>query len=231
MTLKHDSCPAIEMIGLSVFRRYLPVLSDIDLTVQQGEILAIMGSNGAGKSTLLECASGTTCSNSVQLRWFGNSNRRSPMLRQQIGFMGHECGLYSDLTSLENLIFASRMYRVKRPEDWAMKYLTSSRLEWFAHSKVRKLSRGVRRRLAIARALVHEPALILLDEPFESLDADGHAWLEGLFREWRDKGRTVCFVSHDVGQSRCLADRILWLNCGRIEALEATETAATRRSA
>ena len=91
----------------------------------------------------------------------------------------------------------------------------------------------MRRRLAIARALIHEPLLVLLDEPFASLDANGSQWLELLFQKWRASERTVCFASHDVEQSRRLADRVVWLIAGRIAANERpmSVTAYPRKSA
>jgi ABC-2 type transport system ATP-binding protein len=123
------------------------------------------------------------------------------------------------------------MHGVARPGDRAMKSLEAAGLAWTAHRRVGTLSQGLRRRLAIVRAQMHEPRLVLLDEPFASLDTKAQQWLEWLFREWRSRGRSVCFASHDVCQSRLLADRIVWLDCGRIAASEAPDSASMRRSA
>jgi ABC-type multidrug transport system ATPase subunit len=226
-----DRCPAIETTGLTVFRRHLPVLDDIRLVVRQGEIVAIMGPNGAGKSTLLKCLAGAMRFNRGDVRWFGSSEIRSPILRQRVGFLGHECSLYSELTVLENLIFAGRMHSIDRPGDRAIRSLEAAGLGWTAQRRVGALSQGLRRRVAIIRALVHEPRLILLDEPFASLDIKGRQWLEGLFREWRNGGQTVCFACHDVPQSRLLGHRIVWLDCGRVAGLETSDSASARRSA
>jgi heme ABC exporter ATP-binding subunit CcmA len=233
MDLERGDRPAVDMIGLTVFRRHLPVLYDINLVIQHGETLAIMGPNGAGKSTLLKCLGGFMRLNRGEIRWSGDSNARSPEVRRQIGYVGHECMSYGELTALENVTFAGRMHGVDRPRDHAMKLLNDSGLGCAAHRRAGDLSQGMRRRLAIARALVHNPVLILLDEPFSSIDTEGQRWLDGLFRQWRDKGRTVCFACHDVCQSRRLADRILWLDCGRVAAIEPSESdsATARRSA
>ena len=93
-------------------------------------------------------------------------------------------------------------------------------LELQAHRPAGQLSQGMRQRLSIVRALVHEPRLIVLDEPSSSLDAAGRQWLERLFQRWRHAGRTVCFVSHDAAQSRSLADRVVHLDAGKIVAIE-----------
>jgi ABC-type multidrug transport system ATPase subunit len=231
MAHDEDCIPVVEFIGLTVFRSRLPVLCDISLQVHKHETLAIMGPNGAGKSTLLKCLSGSAGFNCRKARWFGNPDGRSQVLHRQIGFVGHECNLYGELTALENLVFAGRMHGVERPGDRAMELLAASGLDWTAHRPTKHLSQGMRRRLAIARALVHEPALLLLDEPFASLDVNGQQWLERILRDYRSEKRTVCFTCHDIGVSSRLADRIVWLNRGHIAAIEPAASAASRRSA
>lgn len=228
-----DDCPAVAMMGLTVFRRRLPVLCDIDLAIEHGETVAIMGPNGAGKSTLLKCLSGVLRLNTGEIRWSGSANVRSPLVRRQIGYVGHDCRSYSELTALENVTFAGRMYGVEGARARAAKLLKDSGLEGAIHRPAGNLSQGMRRRLAIACALIHEPALILLDEPFTSLDSEGQRWLKGLFRRWREEGRTVCFACHDVCQSFHLSDRIVWLDNGRVSAIERrdSDSTAARRSA
>jgi ABC-type nitrate/sulfonate/bicarbonate transport system ATPase subunit len=128
---------------------------------------------------------------------------------------------------LENLTFAGRMSGVTRPCEQAKQILASAGLKPIADRPVRQLSQGVRQRLAIARAVIHQPRLILLDEPFASLDAQGRRWLEQRFNQWRHAGRTVCFAGHDALQSRGLADRIVSLEAGRIITIEPTVRLAT----
>ena len=222
-----DDCPAVEIIGLTVFRRHLPVLRNINLVVEHGETLAIMGPNGAGKSTLLKCLGGFMRLNVGEIRWSGSANYASPEVRRQLGYVGHEFRSYSELTALENVTFAGRMYGLKSARDRATKLLRDSGLDEFVQRPAGNLSQGMRRRLAIACALVHDPVLILLDEPFASLDTEGQRWLKGLFRQWRTEGRTVCFACHEVCQSRVLADRILWLDGGRVAAIERCDSNST----
>jgi heme exporter protein A len=222
-----DRRRAVEAIGLAVVRGRIPVLHDIDLAIQEGETLAIMGPNGAGKSTLLKCLAGIVRPDCGDARWFGNSIAKSAEARREIGYVGHETGLYRELTALENMIFAGRMHGVDAPGQRSRQLLLESGLEWTAHRFVGRLSQGIGRRLAIARTLIHEPRFILLDEPFASLDADGRQWLERLFQQWRSENRVVCFTSHDIHQSRVLADRIVRLHCGRVAGHETSNSNPT----
>jgi ABC-type multidrug transport system ATPase subunit len=157
---------------------------------------------------------------------------QSTEARRNIGFAGHETGLYRELTASENLAFAGRMQGLAAPGQRAEQLLRESGLAWAAQCAVRQLSQGICRRLAIARALIHEPSIILLDEPFASLDAESRRWLERLFQQWRSERRVVCFASHDLHQSRMLADGIVWLQSGRLSTHETSDSRPIgRRSA
>jgi ABC-type multidrug transport system ATPase subunit len=213
-------CAAVEAHKLTIVRGRMPVLDRIDLTVQQGEKVAFMGPNGAGKSTLLKCLAGAVRPSGGHICWLGRPQVRCAQARQYIGFVGHECGLYRELTVLENLVFAARMQGVKLPHQRAMLLLVEGGLEWAAEVAVAKLSQGICRRLAILRALVNKPTFILLDEPYVNLDENGRHWLDQRFGQWRREEQTVCLASHDVSQSRAIADRIVWLECGRVRAQE-----------
>jgi ABC-type nitrate/sulfonate/bicarbonate transport system ATPase subunit len=111
---------------------------------------------------------------------------------------------------------------IARPLEHVKNLLASAGLEAIAGRPVRQLSQGVRQRLAIARGLLHGPQLVLLDEPFASLDAQGSRWLERLFDRWRRAGQTVCFATHDARRSRGLSDRVISLDAGRIAEIEST---------
>jgi heme ABC exporter ATP-binding subunit CcmA len=211
---------AVEIVEFTVRLDRVTVLGGINLRLLIGETLALMGPNGAGKSTLLKCLAGAIRPNGGQIRWFGGLATRSPVVRRRIGFIGHEFGLYRELTAAENLIFAGRMYGVERPAERADELLVNAGLEWAANRAVGKLSQGTCRRIAIARALMHDPQLILLDEPFASLDEGGTVWLEQLFDQWRHEARTVCFASHDARQNRELAHRTIRLQRGLVAECE-----------
>ncbi len=214
---------AVDVIGMTVMRDRVPVLRDIHLSVTPGETVTFMGPNGAGKSTLLRCFAGVVRPVHGEIHWFGNFKSRSLATRRRIGFAAHDPGLYSELTALENLVFTCRMYGVPEPGKHATELLTDAGLEAAANQMVGQLSQGMRQRLAITRAIVHRPDLILLDEPFASLDAQGRDWLERLFQQWRAAGRTLCFASHDIRENHGLADRIVSLDGGCIVAIEPTK--------
>lgn len=226
-TSKLASTCVVEAIDLTVVRNRVAVLCELNLSISVGEMVALRGSNGAGKSTLLKCLAGALRPNSGEVCWFGNSARCSLADRRRLGFAGHESGLYAELTARENLVFAGRMYGVARTHQRAKELLAVAGLEPFADRLVGRLSQGLRQRLAIARAVVHEPQLILLDEPFASLDARGRDWLERLFHDWRRAGRAVCFASHDSRDSQNLADRFVLLDEGRFVGDEPTHCPST----
>jgi heme exporter protein A len=206
----------VEITDLTVYRNRIPVVNGVSLAVRSGELVAVAGANGAGKSTLLKCLAGVVRPDRGVVMWFETSSRLTRTARCQIGFAGHDCGLYAELTAFENLVFAARMHGVTHPAARAKEALTAAGLEGMAGRPVRHLSQGMRQRLAIARAVLHEPTLILLDEPFASLDEAGRCWVEQLFRQWRLAARAVCYVSHDAPRNHELADRIIVLDAGRI---------------
>ena len=224
---------AVTVAGLTVVYGRVPVLREVDLTVASGESIALMGPNGAGKSTLLKCFVGVIRPAGGCVRWFGEIAARRNSVCQRIGYVGQEGGLYAELTALENLVFAGRMYGVVDGHDRAFALLQDAGLERHAHRPAGQFSQGMRQRLAIARAQIHEPRLLVLDEPSSALDAAGRDWLERLFDGWRHAGRTICFASHDAAQSYKLADRVIHLDAGRIVACEQGDSPRTtlRRSA
>lgn len=211
---------AVEAIGVTVVYARSPALCDIELAIAEGEIVALMGPNGAGKSTLLKCLIGAVRPAKGRVCWFGSpSLRRSSALRQ-IGFVGPEMGLYAELSAVENLRFAGRMYGVANVKDRVARILADGGLETHAERPVGQLSQGMRQRVAILRAVVHEPRFLALDEPSANLDARGRDWLERLLQQWRSAGRAVCFASHDAAQCRALSNRIVHLDAGRIVPIE-----------
>ncbi len=186
------------------------------MSILPGQCVAIIGANGSGKSTLLRCLAGLLRPDAGQVRWFGVP-AGSVRLRDRVGFVGHERGLYCQLTVCENLRLAARMYGLPAPADRAERLAAEVGLAAHAHRPVAQLSQGMRQRAALARALVHDPVLMLLDEPFAGLDAEGTAWLAGRLGELRQRGCTVCFSTHELERARQLADRVLALVAGRLQ--------------
>ncbi len=198
-------------------KRYggVTALRGIDLEVPRGATLAVLGPNGAGKSTLLRLMAGLARPSSGRLRVAGQ-RADSRSARARIGFVGHTTFLYPALTARENLIFAARLYGVPEPAERADRLLEDEGLARVAERRVGGFSRGMAQRLAIARALVHEPEVVLLDEPFTGLDRAAARRLATRLQGLRGGGRTTVLVTHEVEQAAALADRVIVLARGRI---------------
>jgi heme exporter protein A len=191
------------------------VLIDLTLRVGGGEAVAIFGPNGAGKSTLLRLCATLHRPTSGTLRLFG-SDDPGPAVRRRIGVVAHQSLCYPDLTARENLIFFGRAYGIAAPEQVADAWLARVALEDVANRPVRIFSRGMEQRLALARALLHAPDLLLLDEPWTGLDTTAGDLLAAQLAALRREGRTILTATHDVGRGLAIADRVLVLHRGRI---------------
>ncbi len=209
-----DHCKAIQTHRLWKSFRGQIVLREIDLEIASGECVALTGGNGAGKSTLLRCLAVLARPTAGNVFWFGQPAAAHPGQRSMVGMVAHESCLYAHLTVNENLLFAARMYAVTRPARRAGQLLEQTGLRSLADQPVRQISKGMQRRLALARAWIHEPPILLLDEPFSGLDAASCDWLAAWIMNARDGGRTVCFATHDHEQAARLADRTLTLSGG-----------------
>lgn len=186
-----------------------PVVVRTDLAIGPGEIVAITGANGAGKTTLLRCLAGRLRPTEGEVLWFGRAP--CPALHPLIGFASHEGHLYSELTASENLLFAARMHALPQPQQRVEKLLEKIGLVRHAGQPAGRLSQGQWQRLSLARALVHDPPIVILDEPFAGLDAEGQAWLEHWLKDLRTRQRAIVFSTHDHQQCRSLANRTLEL--------------------
>ncbi|NQT38033.1 MAG: ABC transporter ATP-binding protein [Planctomycetes bacterium] len=202
------------------------VLDEVDFEIAEAESVALTGANGAGKTTLLRCLASSLRPDGGEVRWFGQPASSNPAARRRIGVVAHESFLYPQLTLRENLIFAARMYDVVRPVDRAERLLAQSGLRTDAHCLPSRISQGMRRRLAVVRALVHDPPILLLDEPAAGLDRRGTAWLMDLLLQLRGRGRTLCFATHDDRLVGRLADRAVQIDAGRVRAVADVESRA-----
>jgi heme exporter protein A len=188
----------------------------VDLSLAAGESLALFGPNGAGKTTLLKLIAGLLAPTSGGVRVLGHALRAEPASRAAIGLISHQSMLYRALTSLENVEFAAKLYGLKSPREAAMTALERMRVADRARTPVRALSRGLQQRVAIARSIVHEPALLLLDEPYTGLDASGAAALTDMLRELRDARATLVLVTHNVDEGLAVASRAAIMLDGRL---------------
>jgi heme exporter protein A len=188
----------------------------VDLSLAVGESLALFGPNGAGKTTLLKLIAGLLAPTSGGVRVLGHALRAEPASRASIGLISHQSMLYRALTSLENVEFAAKLYGLKSPREAAMTALERMRVADRARTPVRALSRGLQQRVAIARSIVHEPALLLLDEPYTGLDASGAAALTDMLRELRGARATLVLVTHNVDEGLAVASRAAIMLDGKV---------------
>ncbi len=194
------------------------VLRGIDLTVSWGEIAALFGANGAGKTTLLRILAGLARPDAGTAHIAGRSMaRRGARARRLVGFAGHQTMLYGDLTCRENLAFYAKLYGLTDPTHRIAQVLEQVDLSDRLDRRVRTLSHGMQKRLAMARALLHEPAVLLLDEPESGLDARSVDALGELLKNWTASGRSALLTTHSADVGLAWADRALTLTGGRME--------------
>jgi heme ABC exporter ATP-binding subunit CcmA len=205
----------LEARGLRRSFGRLRVLRGVDLAVRGGEAVAVAGANGAGKTTLLRLLAGLARPEAGEVRVLGQPVRGPGGGRRAIGFVSHQSLLYDDLTLAQNLTFAARLYGLPRPAEVARSALESAGLASRAEDSPRMLSRGLAQRAAIARALVHQPRVLLLDEPFTALDAAAAERLRGDLAGRLAAGLGVVIVTHRLGEVWELATRVAVLTEGR----------------
>jgi heme exporter protein A len=209
----------IEVRGLTKVFGLNPVLRGLDLDVARGEFLTLLGPNGSGKSTLLRILGALARPTSGTVKIGGwELPGEADFVRAQLGVVSHLPLLYDILTAEENLMFFARLYNIPADErrDRVGSILRRVGLAKRARDIVQTYSRGMQQRLAIARAILHDPAVLLLDEPYTGLDQDAAGLLDELLREVAVAGRTVIMTTHDLQRGHALADRIAILSRGKI---------------
>ena len=208
---------AIIVNDLSKTYANAPVLSRLNVEINWGELIVLFGSNGAGKTTFLRILSTRVRPDIGTVIVAGYDSRTKPKeLRRSIGVVGHQGLLYDDLTASENLEFYSRMYVLKDVQASVGRCLELVGLESKSDSKVRTLSHGMQKRLGIARAILHDPMVLLLDEPESGLDVDSRDKLKEILFKWIEKGRTVVMTTHSADIGSGWSTRPLVLSDGRI---------------
>jgi heme exporter protein A len=203
-------------------------LADLSVKLAYGETLGVLGRNGAGKTTLLRVLATLLLPHGGTVRVLGiDLPRDAHALRSRIGLLGHETLLYRDLTARENLAFYARLYDVPDPSARIDELLEATGMARRASEPVSHLSRGMAQRIAVCRAVLHRPQLLLLDEPSAHLDPEAAALVEQLIG--RGSGCTRVLVSHDVETALRESDRVLGLRDGRVvlDAPAAEVTAAS----
>ena len=208
---------AIVVKDLEKSYREWPVLWGLDLAVSWGESLALFGANGAGKTTFLRILSTSVRPDSGSIRIAGRDLRRQTAdVRRRIGVVGHRGFLYDDLTPRENLNYYARLYGIRDRDDRVSAVLEQVGLPGRANHRVRTLSNGMQKRAAIARAILHEPDVLLLDEPEAGLDRDSRLMLGDLLSEWTGNGRSTVLTTHDVELGMAWGHRAAVLSGGSL---------------
>jgi heme exporter protein A len=193
------------------------VLRGVDLHVRPAEFVGLVGSNGAGKTTLLRIVA-TLLKYSAGTVTIGGwpLPEHAANVRRYIGFVSHQALLYGDLTAAENLGFFARLYQLDQAEERINRALGTVGLAARRYDPVRTFSRGMVQRLTIARATLHQPDVLLLDEPYTGLDQDASHMLDELLLQEKARGRTILMITHDLVRGLNLCDRIVILNRGKI---------------
>ena len=190
-------------------------LRDFTLRVAQGDCCALLGRNGAGKTTLLRIIAGLSPYQRGEASISG-APPRSPEARRQIGFLGHGIGVYEDLTARENLRFFLGITNSGTSDKSVTDWLDRVGLIRAADMPVRQFSRGMRQRLALARTFLHSPRVLLLDEPFTSLDDRAIAMLSQLLMEARGRGATIVLSTHQIREALAIASHVALIENGRL---------------
>ncbi|MFZ4814469.1 MAG: heme ABC exporter ATP-binding protein CcmA [Phototrophicaceae bacterium] len=194
---------------------YQAILRQLSLQIQRGEFVALLGVNGGGKSTFLRLLAGLTRPTSGTLTVGGWAiPDEIAAVRGQIGMVGHQPMLYGTLTARENLAFFARLYPITDAAARIQARIEQVGLKRHADQPTRTFSRGMQQRLSIARALLHDPALLLFDEPYTGLDQDAAALLDALLLEAHAEGRTILMTTHELDRAARLAQRIIILQRG-----------------
>ena len=217
----HDGSCLLDVRGLQRSFGRVRILNGIDLSLQPGEVLVVAGPNGAGKTTLLRLLAGLLRPSGGEIRVIGQPlSHASASVRRAIGLLSHQSLLYDDLSLRENLMFTARLYTLDRPDVAAAEALAAAGLTERADDLPRKLSRGLLQRAAIARAMLHRPSLLLLDEPFTALDAPAAERLRADLQSRVTAGAALVIVTHHLEEAWQLATRVAVLVQGRWAAQE-----------
>jgi heme ABC exporter ATP-binding subunit CcmA len=207
--------PALEVSGVSKDFGRIIALRDVTFSVQPGEFVSILGRNGAGKTTLLNIISGVSRPSEGTVQLFG-TNPSDRENKAKLAVISHEMFLYGNLTALENLEYYSRIYSVPDAQERIETVLKDVELTHRRFDLVATYSRGMTQRLTIARALLHEPSLLLLDEPFTGLDQHAIGMLITLLKRQKEMGRTILLTTHDLHTATALSDRYLVISKHKI---------------
>jgi len=212
---------AIEVRGLRKSFGHIEAVRGLDFALQPGEFLTVFGPNGAGKTTLIRILASLTRPTEGLARVAGyDVTANDPRMRRAIGVISHASFLYADLSAFENVVFYAKMYGVEQPEERAKKVIEDVGLLQRRHDRVRTFSRGMLQRLSIARAIVHDPSILFLDEPYTGLDQHASLNLREQLKALHTQHRTVLMTTHDFARGLEMCDRVAIQVRGRFALME-----------
>ena len=233
MTLSEDQV-AVQIRGLRKSFGRTPVLRGIDLNVPQGTVLSLLGPNGSGKTTLIRVMATLTKPDAGDVQIAGAGlGRQSARLRRLIGVVGHDPLLYDDLTARENLRFVCRVFGLGSIDERVDAVSDLIGMTPDLDRKIGAMSHGMKKRFSIARALLHDPQVLLLDEPESGLDQEALSLLDSVIASRSDSARTVIMTTHNLERAVALGDRMAILARGRVaydEPVDAADPDASRRA-
>jgi heme exporter protein A len=217
----HASTSVVEAEGLVRVFGGRRAVDGVNFSLGAGECLALFGPNGAGKTTLLRLLAGLLAPTAGECRVNGVALRSGASARAQVGLVSHASMLYGALSARENIEFTARLFGLAEPSVAAERALRAMRVLDRADAPVRALSRGLQQRVSIARAIVHEPRLLLCDEPYTGLDEAGSAALTVALAERRAAGASLLLVTHNLSEGLALATHAAIMRRGRFVRYEA----------
>ena len=221
---KRDPLFAIKVEDLVKSYAAVMVLRRIKFSLQPGEVSVILGANGAGKSTLLRILAMLTQPDSGSIEIYGNDiAKNGPQARALTGSVLHSPMLYTDMSVRENLTLFAELYRLKNIDTLIEKNACKVGIQSRLDHRVRTLSHGFQKRAALARALMHEPQLLLLDEPESGLDSRSVSYLENVVEEYRSSGRTILMTTHIIEHALEIADKAIVITDGYVHLESATK--------
>ena len=196
---------------------YIQALRGVDLKVKKGEFVTVFGPNGAGKTTLIKLLATLTKPTSGKVSIANYDIKKEPdKVRALIGVISHDPYLYGNLSALENIGFFASLYGISQPKKKAIQVIKQVGLESRMHDLVRTFSRGMQQRLAVARAIVHNPKIFLLDEPYTGLDQHGARIFGDLLNWLKTENRTIVMTTHNLPEGLEVSDRVAIIDGGKI---------------
>lgn len=205
--------PIITIRGLvKQFGRFA-ALRGVTAEFEPGRLYAILGDNGAGKTTLLRSLAGLAQPTQGSVSILGSASVRA--VCQELGYMAHPSLLYDELSGMENLRYFARLYGIDDPARCAAR-MTAVGLDPALARPAAQYSQGMRQRLSLARAILHDPKILFLDEPFSNVDPGSAGEMVGLLAQMRDAGRTIFVVTHQAALLESAADEFVWMENGQI---------------